>query len=351
MKQLFKVTATGSISTWKISGSVARAEIEIEYGQLGGAIQRQIDHIKTNNSGRNLKEQIILEMKSRISRQRAKGYRDSIEEARKFVNKNELNLHKPMLAQRFDKVAPFDYTKVMRQYKYDGHRCLITKQNGELIAYSRNGKIIDTIEHITMHIEIDEGMTIDGELYCHGHPLQTIASWVKRKQADTGRLSYIVYDIVDDSRPYVERLQALKQLNLGPNAVIAPTWVTDVSVKTELEEAVSAGYEGLMLRIGHFAYEPGKRSKSLIKVKKVLDDEFKVIDITPSRDGWGVLTCQVGNATFNVSAPGTMENKKRILDNKQDYIGKWIRVEYFSETNDGIPFHPVATYWRNKEDE
>jgi ATP-dependent DNA ligase len=326
--------------------------ITIEYGQLNGAMQQQIDHIKTNNSGRNLKEQIILEMKSRISRQRAKGYRDTIEEARRFVNKNELNLHKPMLAQRFDKVAPFDYTKVMRQYKYDGHRCLITKQNGELIAYSRNGKIIDTIEHITMHLDIEEGMTLDGELYCHGHPLQTIASWVKRKQEDTRLLSYVVYDLVSVSNylPYSDRYKWLKTLNLGPQTVIAPTWITDVSVKTELEEAVAAGYEGLMLRL-NANYEPGKRSKSLIKVKKVLDDEFQVIDIRPSRDGWGVLTCRVGDTTFDVSAPGTMENKKHILDNKQDYIGKWIRVEYFSETNEGKPFHPVATYWRNKEDE
>jgi hypothetical protein len=46
-----------------------------------------------------------------------------------------------------------------------------------------------------------------------------------------------------------------------------------------------------------------------------------------------------------------MDNKEMIFENKDDYIGQWITVEYFSETNDGQPFHPVATNWRNKLEE
>lgn len=351
MRTMYKVTATGAMSEWRISGKLDTAEITIQYGQHHGAMQTQLHTVETNNSGRSLKEQMLLEIKSRISKQRAKGYRNTIEEARENINKNELNLHKPMLAQRYDKVKNIDVEGAFRQYKYDGHRCLMTCQDGEIIAYSRNGKLIETLDHIKIGMEIPEGTTIDGEIYCHGYQLQTIASWCKRYQTDTLRLKYMVYDIITNE-PYEQRLDRLRSMELGPNSIIAETWRDAQSPKHDLRLAIKEGYEGLILRCGQDGYDIGKRSKSLIKVKEVLDDEFQVVDITASADGWAVLTCKVkDDKTFRVSAPGTIDNKRSILRDKQSYIGQWINVEFFSETKDGIPFHPVATFWRDKNAE
>ena len=107
------------------------------------------------------------------------------------------------------------------------------------------------------------------------------------------------------------------------------------------------GYEGLIIRHGSGGYEIGVRSNALIKVKQMMDGEFTCVDIDESKDGWAVLTCQddAGNR-FGVSAPGTIEEKKHVLYNADEYLGRRVTVEYSQLTNDGKPFHPVATRWR-----
>jgi ATP-dependent DNA ligase len=349
---LYKISTVGTTQVWAIGGDVESGQIHIKWGQLGGAMQEQVDKVQTNNSGRSIREQIILEMKSRIVKQQAKGYRTTTNEAKLFRNKNALNLPKPMLAQRFDKVSGIDYDACFRQFKYDGHRMLVTKVNGELIAYSRNGKIIDTLDHILEGIQISEGVVLDGEVYHHGVPLQVVASWCKRKQPQTLKLNYFVYDVMMDA-PYAVRLDFLRFLKLGDFCQIAHTWKNIGKVTEDLASAREQGYEGIMLRSHRGNYESGKRSAQLIKVKQTLDDEFAVVGIHESADGWAVLECVLNNSnqTFKVSAPGTIENKTMILKNRDEYIGKTIRVEYFSETLEGKPFHPVAMEWRNKFEE
>jgi len=46
-----------------------------------------------------------------------------------------------------------------------------------------------------------------------------------------------------------------------------------------------------------------------------------------------------------------MSDKHLVMKHKHLYLGQKVQVEYFEETNDGIPFHPTATVWRNKDDE
>lgn len=347
---LYKKTNTGAIQVWEITGSIKSSKITIKYGQLNGAMQTQIEDVETNQSGRTLKEQILHRMKSRISKQKDKGYRYTIEKAIEFEGKNSLNLFKPMLAQQFSKVKHINLKDSFYQLKYNGHRCLITRQNGKLIAYSRNGKIIDTIDHILDNIVLEEGHTIDGELYAHGYPLQTIASWIKRKQENTSKLKYVIYDIIMDEI-YKHRLDYICSLHIHKDILISPTRSLDQlgSLSTGLTEAIKDGYEGLIIRQGSLGYEAGKRSQSLVKVKRYLDEEFKVLDITPSKDGWAVLTCETCEGrTFKVSAPGTMEDKFRVMADKHLYINNWIQVDFYEWTKDLIPFHPVATIWRNK---
>ena len=54
---------------------------------------------------------------------------------------------------------------------------------------------------------------------------------------------------------------------------------------------------------------------------------------------------------FKVSPPGNAEERVRVSEYPMDYLGKYLRVEYAIITADGIPFHGVATDWRDKEDE
>jgi ATP-dependent DNA ligase len=200
---LYKVTATGAIQIWSIDcknysiGNIG--EIKITYGQLNGAMQQQIEKVKVNESGRNIVEQILLRVNSRINKQLDKGYCRSIEEARLSVGLNADKLLKPMLAQQM-KNSKVDYKKCFVQYKYNGHRCLIHNTGDEIIAYSRNGKPINTIKHITDNLNIPVGMTLDGELYIHNMALQDAGSLIRKVQPGNEKLSYVVYDVINSMK-------------------------------------------------------------------------------------------------------------------------------------------------------
>lgn len=346
---LYKITATGAVQIWEIERLYNQASLSIMFGQEGGSRQHKLIRVKVNKSSRNLREQITLEADSRIKKQKDKGYCESVIVARNSIGLNASKMLKPMLAHKLIDKPYVDYKKCFVQYKYNGHRCLITSTEDGLVAYSRNGKPITTIDHILSNLNLEVGRTLDGELYIHGTQLQDTGSLIRKQQPGNEKLNFVCYDTMINL-PYEKRLDVLCSLSLPNNVFIAPTIFGSKlsSLSDRLHEAIELGYEGLILRTNDAGYESGKRSSSLIKVKQFQDAEFIVTNIHASSDDWGILECinPLTGATFRVSAPGTIDEKKEILTNKMKYIGKFINVEYFDLTNDGKPFHPVAKYFR-----
>lgn len=350
MPTLFRKNANGTIGTWRIWRELN--QIRIAHALVEGG--REVFHsedVVTNQSGRTIDEQIQLRINSRISRMLDKGYKHSRDEAL-VSQSNQLGLARPMLAQKYRDAKNVRYENAVLQKKLDGHRCLITKQDGDIIAYSRQGKIIDTIPQITDFLakRIPEGTTLDGELYLHGIPLQTLASWIKRKQKDSERLMFVTYDILSDD-PYIDRHQELSEIVTTTHSHVKVLGTRPYVSSDELwkffNEARGQGFEGLMLRTMHRGYEAGKRSDSLLKIKAFHDEEFQVIDIKSSKDGWAVCICKTPSGDiFSVSAPGNMDEKRYVLQNMNKFIGKFLTVEYSQLTQDGIPFHPNAIRWR-----
>ena len=344
-----------SVGVWHIFNT--HNVIHIQHAtKLDGTLVCHEETVSAGLQGRTLEQQVDHRIRSRVNKQQDKGYVHSFEAAQKKPT-NTMGFLQPMLATQ-QKRAKDLVTNACYQPKLDGHRCLITKRDGEVIAYTRAGKPIPSIHHITdeLQVVIKEGQTLDGELYIHGMLLQDIGSLIKKEQVNTKRLQYWVYDTLQEDS-FRERFAGLKILirdlehtRLTPTS----TRYTD-DLPTMLRRMIDRGYEGLMVRAGSQGYEAGRRSQSLIKVKAFLDDEFEVLDVTPSKDGWGVLTCKLNDpdasydnqpATFMVSAPGSHEEKRLILDTKLDYVGKLVTVEYSMLTKDGVPFHPVALRFR-----
>lgn len=350
---LYKKDVSGSIRQWTISS--VDDIVSITHGMLGGSMQVK-EILVTPKANRSLSEQVMLEMSSRIVKARDTGYVDSYEDAVRNKKTNAINLPLPMLATPYNKIKapPESY---YLQYKYDGNRCLIGKVNGEIIAYSRKGREFDSIDHIKEACkDIPEGIFLDGELYKHGVPLQTLRSWISRKQAESNQLEYICYDAIIAGLSYSKRLERLLNLDLSyPIRIAKSERITPIEgdiepISSRLNSAIRIGYEGLIIRTEHGEYQDGKRSKHLIKVKKFEDAEFPVVGIKASADGWAILECTTESGKiFSVSAPGTMEDKKEVLNNMERYIGKQVTVEYANITPYGIPFHPVAIAWRNDD--
>lgn len=344
----------GVIGSWRIwaTGDV----IHIRHSTvLGGAEVRHTEVVTTNQSGRSLEQQIELRIKSRIGRMLDRGYKYDIDDAQHSSNTNQLGLLRPMLAQPKARVSSINYKGSVLQKKLDGHRCMITRQDGEIIAYSRQGKPITSIKsHILDYLTqtLPEGITIDGELYIHGLPLQTIASYIKRLQPETNKLNFVAYDLVSkDSYKdrHAELTDIINPLN-HKNILVLP--YHDFQSHDDTAELFTRvrgqGFEGLMLRLDNAGYEEGRRSNNLIKIKAFEDDEFKVIGVVASSTGWGVCKCKTSDGKiFDVSAPGTHEEKRDVLVNIEKYVGKLLTVQFANYTSDGIPFQPVALQWRD----
>lgn len=341
---LYILDNTKTIRNWSIS--VIDNVIQIEHGQLNGAQQRKYESVTDGKGGRDVGDQIRSRVASRIRKQVDKGYCTSIMEAEKGTT-NRLGLLKPMLAQPFNKVKNIEWSNAFAQYKYDGHRCIMVKRDGKVTAYTRNGKELTAIDHLTERVKhmIPNGWYLDGELYAHNTPLQSITSWVKKKQENTGRIEYRVYDTITNES-FHERYKALRSLPSDSFVKAVPTiWVdSENQAMAMLDRAIILGYEGLIIRHSDAGYEDGKRSKSLVKLKRAHDANYLIIEIDESTDGWGILRCidESGNE-FSVSAPGDMGEKYDVSRNPERYIGRYVRVEFSNLTKDGIPFHPVAT--------
>lgn len=344
MIDLYKRDNTNNIRHWSIwyDGD----EIVIKHGLHRGAMQEKREKVivKGNNT---LAEQIQSRIASRCSKQRDKGYVNTIEHAEAGPATNQLDMPRPMLAQPITK-ASVTTDKWFVQFKYDGHRCLIARVGDRVFAYSRNGKEIKTISHIIEQLApaMIDGMILDGELYIHGLSLQKIASLVKRNQTQSRDLKYMLYDMMDLST-FGTRLGIMQ--SLFPNHVVATDSQGSFD-KEHLDFARANGYEGLIVRLDGTGYEAGKRSKSLIKIKKFEDAEFLIVGVHASVDGWAILECRTTlGKSFNVSAPGSMKQRTEVLNHSWNYIYKWVTVEYSNITKDGIPFHPVAIRFREPE--
>ncbi len=313
---------------------------------------RYTEVVSTGLAGRSLEVQVEQRITARVRGKLDSGFKRTKEELTGHMT-NQLGLVMPMLATPFKNVKNLDLSKCYSQPKLDGHRCLINSDG----AYSRRGKVIYTIPEIIDELNIPEGVTLDGELYCHGVPLQTISSWAKRRQPDTLKLSYYVYDVISESNySFEERYYWLKGFIKESNFIrlVETTHLTgEETLFDTCKDYNNRSFEGAIIRPGFGLYEIGKRSKSLIKVKPnhfsdlKNEDEFECIDVIPSREGLGILLLEAKNGkTFKTIAPGINDVKRITLKNKEKYIGKYVTCEYSELTNDGKPFHCVALRWR-----
>jgi DNA ligase-1 len=300
--------------------------------------------VPEGKAGRSLKEQIDLRINARIRSKLDSGFKRSKEELGDTIT-NQLGLVKPMLASSMDALK-FSMDKAWIQPKLDGHRCLINEDG----AYSRAGRVIDTIPEIIKSIRIPDGITLDGELYCHGVPLQTISSWAKRRQENTKKLKFHIYDAVIPGLNFAERFDILKEVvkeNQFIELVDTRKVDPEIAIDSYWYDFRTKGYEGAILRNGYTNYEAGIRSKGLIKVKKRQESEFKCVDIEPSRDGYGILILETKEGKrFKTFAPGTYDAKIQTLLMKERFIGRNVTCEYPNLTDGGVPFHCVAVRWR-----
>jgi DNA ligase-1 len=358
LETIYKKTKTGATQEWTIE--VVGNKYRTHSGQVGGAITTNEWTIcYGKNVGRanetTDKEQTMAEAVAKRTKKLESGYFENI----KHINKTQY--FEPMLAAKWEDCKDKVTYPIYSQAKLDGIRCVVTKDG----MFSRNGKPILSAPHIIDSLRnlflVNSDLILDGELYCDkfANDFNKIVSLVKKTKPTDADLKeskkyieYHIYDLPSSDKNFVHRAYDLgilfeTYLEMGKYCRIVQTYkVDDEKAVEELYGGyVEAGYEGQMLRLDK-KYE-NKRSKSLMKHKSFIDEEYTILDIV---EGEGNRTGTAGYMVFETidgkpfksNVKGTWDETAEMLKSKKKLIGKQATIKYFNLTPDGIPRFPYV---------
>lgn len=354
--KLYKLDSKGKLRFISI---VADNDKIIQKSGVEGS-DKFVEHVKAvtaKNVGKvnetTVEQQAILEVESFIKDKLTKGYFLTIEE----TTKSEVVL--PQLAKDYFKEKHkinFQKDVVLVQPKLDGMRCLaFVKNTGEVELISRAGKKIENMMHIEKELStLGLDIILDGELYVHGEGFQTNMSYVKKYYpGKSERIVFNVYDVVDKERPYLERTKVLKSFQMTSVKRLTFDRVFNEEEITEFyRQFIREGYEGLMVKISNLGYKSNARISELLKYKHFIDIQLPILDVIPAdqRPDWGIPIFEWFGAKDSILKSNTKmthEQRRDLLENKQEYIGKYAEIRFFEYSDEGVPRFPVVVGIRN----
>lgn len=355
MKELYKRSTTGKISTWKI---------ETEANKFR-TISGFSDGLKITS------EWTICEAKSYCTaeeqaQKQAKALHKKKIDLGAFENIEDIDkpvFFKPMLAHDFNDYKSKIKFPVASQPKLDGVRAIIQESG----TTSRNGKNLVSAPHIHEALkplfEKYPDLVFDGELYAHksdGIDFNKIISCVRKTkptQSDLDEskqnIQYWIYDLPSQVGSFEERFKVLCDLDLPDCCRIVSTdqvYTMEYIMKI-YKEYMEDGYEGQIIRILDSEYE-NKRSKSLLKHKTFHDAEFTILGVEEGKGKLsgkvGTLMFEIDGKPFNAAVNGDHEYLEKLFKSGA-LIGKQSTVKYFELTTDGIPRFPKVIAIRDFE--
>lgn len=373
--RLEKVANSGKNVFWE--ATITGSTIQYEWGQVGGAIQTISQTIL---SGKNIgkvnettpEQQAFVEARSKANKKIDGGYKIVLESGQFFKSASSLNkprqIIKPMLAYPYEeKDFPDDEALFHVQPKLDGIRC-IADRSGNL--WSRQGKKIEGVPHIEKSVlELFANQDVpsnilyfDGELYSHQLSFQEITSLVRKevnvKFKEAEAINFHIYDAVpSNSDGFSDRFTVWVQPieNIPSHIeIVFDNCIKKKNFDKAHDEYVSLGYEGMMIRKDGIPYEY-KRTHQLTKYKKFHQEEYEIVDVEKEehKDALGsfLLLLSLKDQTFFNARPSfSEEEKQKVWDSKDSYIGKIATVKFQELSNDGVPRFPVVLGIRNLDD-
>lgn len=344
---------------------------------------------------RTVSEQARLEYNSHLKKYTDKGYKllpssikiNNAVAVEAFVEEHLGNgvtdsngFKKHMLAKQADKVATSVFDKIKYWYgsrKIDGVRCSFYWKDGEVRTASRGGGDYDASTSFMRHnpkliqfFEEHPDIVLDGELYKHGKSLQQISGAARLEKDTAGMdwLEYYIYDVMDSTKTFEERLDILHditdELNLGFNPerewddgelkfqiVPQETVVGWANIQKLHDKYVGEGFEGIVIRDPSKVYNFGGRTNAMIKVKMYKDAEFEIVGYSEGlRPEDMVFVCKTKEGKeFEAKPMGPRELKWEYLDRMDEIIGKMATVKYFYLSDEGCPLQPVLKCIRDYE--
>ena len=210
----------------------------------------------------------------------------------KLINKVWYNLIPQFdvaLAQKFeDHSHKIDWTTEtwLGSRKLDGVRVIARKENGEVKFFSRQGNEFTSLGKLKDELELtvgDDDFVLDGELCVMdengNEDYKSVVSQIKRKDYTIENPMFIVFDYLtlpefDKGTSMFTTSERMVRIGSGQyfKALEMETITSEEQAVEKLNEAVENGWEGYMIRKADAPYE-GKRTRALLKMKKMHDEE------------------------------------------------------------------------------
>lgn len=364
---LYGIDKSNKVKEWKIMVENI-GDYSIVYYSYGYINGKKVECKMTVNQGKNLGkknqtshyEQAVLIAKSKWKKKIDEGYKTDIEEIKNRIQNNSPEkVILPMLAQDYKKQKSKVKFPCYIQPKLDGYRMIYN--NKTKTVTTRSGKSYDILFGTNLYnelLKIDH--MLDGELYVHDDDFKFENYGILRKQiilreedkSILNKISYHVYDIIDESCNFSQRLAKMDKIFLENNFAkikVVPTLICESEEQIDFYHNLflNSKYEGSIIRNQNGKYRSKFRSSDLLKYKDFDDDEFKIVGYSSEKDVLNedrnliIWICETKDGKkFNVQSKGTKEERHILYETAQLYIGKNLWVQFFGLTNEGIPRFP-----------
>lgn len=379
---LYQYNSKGRLRQWHIykDGN----EIVSLAGEVGGKQTETRTEVLCGLAGRSLDEQIILEINSEINKKIKAGYVEELSQAK--TKGESATINKPAKGMPYHPTpkkgfltlneAGYLNKECVIQPKLDGWRYRIWTDGIECKFYTASGDLTLGFPQIEFEIlrlfscfsPIDY-IIFDGEIYNHDLGFQATASacgsgknkteqceLTKEQAILRDKMQFYCFDFVSYN-DYADRYGQLYYYIVGAGfdfikMVAGFECIPDDTIIQNLfQDALSEGYEGLIIRRLDCKYEH-KKSKQFLKYKPLIDIEGTVTGFNRSITGdtLGSLNIDGKYRADLMNSIGTDKYKQFIWDNQSLFLGKIVTVQFMEYTDDGLPRHPRVKAFRDKID-
>lgn len=234
------------VREWQIYFNVDR--LLIHHGLRNMKKQVDMRLITLNTSGRNLHQQGWLEACERYNKMLRNGYRT--------IGESLSGIFKPMRATIYSSSTNILWP-VFCDWKLDGHRYDISRENGKIVGRSRSGIVMNSMDYLNDQLNVlfdilPPGSIIDSELYTHGLSFEEISSIIRTRvevHPRIGEVNINIFDICWDRttpferrRHYLERslIMFYDRLHI-PYSTTQPITVYSANPVTNIVEPIQIG--------------------------------------------------------------------------------------------------------------
>lgn len=308
----------------------------------------------------NIITQALINMRSLYLKKIKSGY---------VINKSNIDDNQyiyPMALQTYKKFKDKLNYPCYIQPKLDGIRCIILydKKSDKIKILSRRLHELYGFDFLKNEIKeflgYDDHIILDGELYCHGMPLQQISGIVRNEKnnKDKQLLKFYLFDCIDVQHRLTFR-ERLTIMNTKFNETLNPKFIilTDTMLINNENEGdklfkqyLKKKYEGIVYKNVNALYEYStikeKRSYNFLKRKNHHTEEYPIEKYTEGKGGnKGAIVFIMKTNTgklFNVVPNATLEERKKMFllaqkDFNKYYYGKLATIAFDDYSSDNTP--------------